>query len=111
MVNVAEVRTEANANIIKVPSELAHNTVGQIQFIVNQIVNQNEKGLILDFTDVDFVDSKGAGFLLGLKKIITGKRQVVLATVSPKILGVLNRMMIAEQFKVCKTVEDALKKM
>ncbi|MFA6450648.1 MAG: STAS domain-containing protein [bacterium] len=111
MVSDAIVRHEANANVIKMTGELTGETVRQALFIFNQACNQNQDGFIFDFSDVDFVDSKGAGFLLGAKQKMSGKRRIILAAMPSQILAVLTRLMIAEQFKVCATVEEALKKM
>jgi anti-anti-sigma factor len=111
VVNGATVCHEEKANVVKVTGELTGETVGQIQFTVNQLLNQNQDGFIFDFSGLDFIDSKGAGFLLGLKQRTGGKRRIVLAAMTSKISAVLARLMIAEQFKVCATVEEALKKM
>jgi len=78
---------------------------------VNEILKQNKTGLVFDLSGVEFIDSKGAAFLLDVKKCVYGKRPVVLASVPAYILAVLSRMTIADRFRIFRSVDDALSDM
>ena len=106
----ATVRYETNAIVIKLSGDFCYDTVGPVYTCVNDILKQNKNGLIFDLSGVEFIDSKGAGFLVDVKNCVNGKRPIMLAAVPPNILAVLTRLMIANRFKIFKKVADALRK-
>ncbi len=106
-----EERQEGNATVIKLSGELCNDTVGRAQALVADVANKTSRGIVFDLTCLDFVDSKGAGFLLQMKKIYNGNRAIVLAGLQGSIKSVLTRLMITEQIKTYNTVEDAVKRM
>ena len=106
-----EVNSEGNVIVVKISGELCSETVGRAQAIVAEAADRSSNGIVFDMSGLDFLDSKGAGFLLQMKKNYTGKRAVALAGVQGTIKAILTRLMITEQFKVYHTVEDAVNKM
>ncbi|MFA6450647.1 MAG: STAS domain-containing protein [bacterium] len=108
MDNGATVKHETYANVIKVSGDFCFETVQMVRPVVEELFKLDRKGIIFDLSEVEFIDSKGAGFLLDVKRCLRNGRRVMLAAIPPQILAVLSRLMIAEQFKMCKTVEEAL---
>jgi len=110
MFKCAEARYETNAVVIKLLGDFCYDTVGPVYPFVNDILKKCPDSLIFDLAKVEFIDSKGAGFFIDVKKCGRNDRGVLLAAVPYNILVVLNRLMIAGRFKICKTVAEALEK-
>ncbi len=108
MVFDMSVRHEEKANVIRITGDLSNETVGQLQSLVNRLMNENEKAFIFDLSLLDFIDSKGAGTFLQLKRQTTGKRTIALAAVNSNIKNVLTRLMIADQFRFYSSVDEAI---
>lgn len=98
-----------NATVIQIGGDLAIDSVDRLDAAVRDALMKSGNPIILDMKGLDFVDSKGAGFLLKLKEKVNG-RQIVLAEVSPSVNNVLQRLSVSEHYKIHRTLEEALKR-
>ncbi len=103
------VKREHAANVIRIVGELAQETIQQFIDVIENITSENKDPIIIDMSHIDFLDSKGAGYLLQMKQKLNG-REVALAEVPESIHRVLMRLMVIDQFRTFKTLEDALKR-
>ena len=105
----AEIRHEGRANVIYVSGEFSFDIVDRLQAAVDELKMKNQDPIVMDLSQVDFIDSKGAAFLIGMKQSFNG-REVVLAGVPKNVHNVLLRLSVAERFRMFGTAEDALRR-
>ncbi|HOX29170.1 MAG TPA: STAS domain-containing protein [bacterium] len=110
MVFDISLKHDAKCNVIRLKGDLAHDTVGSVQASMQALTIGNMEPLVFDFSDLDFIDSKGAGFLLQLKQKAKG-RKIVLVGLSSPIFNVLERLQVTEQYKVFRTLDEAMMKL
>jgi anti-anti-sigma factor len=104
------VENDPKASVIHISGDLCIDTVETLETLVRQTLARTAVPVVLDMKNLDFIDSKGVGFLLKLKTISDG-RNVVLADVNPAVHNTLMRLFVTDKFRTFKTVEDALKKL
>ncbi|HOO56868.1 MAG TPA: STAS domain-containing protein [bacterium] len=104
-----ELHNESGVNIIKLSGDLSHDTIQQLQQDIEYAVEGNSGSVIFDMSDLDFVDSKGAGFLVRYSNSLQG-RKVGLANLPDNIRNVLMRLNIVEQFRTFSSLGDAVRR-
>jgi anti-anti-sigma factor len=96
------------ATLMSIVGDLSFETVGALKTQIERITADNRRPVVMDLSDVDFIDSKGAGFLLQMKQKLND-RKLALASVPSRVRNTLDRLHIVEQFRVFVSTDDALR--
>lgn len=66
--------------------------------------------LVLNLRNLDFVDSTGLGAILGrMRQITSGGGKMVLASVPPRVMSMLEMAGLASLIPIARTEEDAVR--
>lgn len=85
---------------IKCYGRLVSETAGQLREVVQPLINEGGQSIVLDFSNLVFVDSSGLGVLVGLKVSAVNKGLVKLEVVdlTPRVLDLLRITRLTELF-------------
>lgn len=64
--------------------------------------------VVLDLTEVTFIDSSGLGAIVAAMKHLSPERQLVLAGLTPAVDRVFKLTRMDSVFRICPTLKDAL---
>ena len=109
-----EQRSETNVAVVTVSGEIDLSAHLQLREVLHRLVDQ-DRHLIVDLTDVDFLDSTGLGLLVGVLKRMrergerlgTEPAQLVLVISSPAVWRTLGVTNLDAVFTVVDRLEDA----
>ena len=63
---------------IKLKGELDHHSADESRILIDEKINKGKfKKLIIDFKNLDFIDSSGIGFVIGRYKVIRKRNGVI----------------------------------
>ena len=102
--------TRNNIIIINVKEERldAHNS-GELKLEVNRFFNEGGKNLLIDLTDVRFIDSSGLGALVsGFKNAISNQGNLKLSGLQPQVKSMFELTRLHRVFEIFPTPPDAL---
>ena len=102
----AKLEQTERADVLRLSGDLAIDTVKKLDGIVRKLAERGKHPLIIDMSELEFIDSRGAAVLIALNYKLTNKT-IVFASVPHMIREVLSRMFIMDQFTVFKTVDEA----
>ena len=81
---------EANNLIIKLKGKFDLHTAQYFKTEVNNHLEKNINGIVLDLEDIDFIDSSGIGAIISIyKKIEKKNRKIAIINVSPILRRIL----------------------
>lgn len=100
-----------NAKVIEIKGKLRGGPDAQtFHDILDDLIAQNKKNVIIDLSNVGFVDSAGLGILVrGYTTLKNAEGEMKLAAISSKVEGVLAITKLNSVFKQYPTVEEAAK--
>lgn len=100
-----------NVYIVKLKGEIDHIASAEIKdAITNDINNNRIKNLILDFSEVTFMDSSGIGMIIGrYKQMKNLNGDIIITGINAYTERVINLSGINKIIKVFSTVEEGLK--
>ena len=75
---------------------------------VHTACGNDHSWIILDLTNVDFVDSSGLGAIVSIKKHIGKGRRVDLASLGPAVEKVFRLTRMDSVFRIYPTLDDAM---
>ncbi|MHB1000539.1 MAG: STAS domain-containing protein [Armatimonadota bacterium] len=95
--------------VIKATGEIDVYTVPEFKSSINKVIDSGAKDLIIDLTDIDYMDSGGFGVLLGATKRIRLKNGVILlAGCSDAIERMLKITRLDTIFGMFPNIDDAV---
>lgn len=101
---------EQNAAIVSVTGELDLMTAPQFRESLLEAQASEKALVIVDLTNVTFIDSTAIGVLVGaFKRLRDGGIGMIIATQSPRVLRVFEVTDLDQLIKIVPSVEDALK--
>ena len=66
-----DIQTEGGAAVAKLSGELDHHNAGEVRTKLDKyIITAQPRLLIIDFSDISFMDSSGIGLIMGRSKIM-----------------------------------------
>lgn len=66
------------ALIIRLKGELDHHSADESRILIDEKINEEKfNKLIIDFKNLDFIDSSGIGFVIGRYKVIRKRNGIV----------------------------------
>lgn len=99
--------------IVMIEGELDHHTSMEIRDRIDKEMNRNKtKNLILDFTNLTFMDSSGIGVILGRYKNIQKRNgKLIIVNPNPQVIRIITISGLHKIVPVFSDMEDALKEM
>ena len=108
MIKISSIKRRHEVNMIHLSGDLAFDTFDKIQLAIDRLQEKNGDPVVLDLSDVEYLDSRGASFLLSVKRQLSD-RAVTLCAVPPFVYKVLSILGLTEQFRIFDSVEEAMK--
>ena len=105
-----EIKKDVGILVVK-PDSTRIDATFAMQF-KNQLVDTFQAGnttIILDLSDVDFIDSSGLGALVASRKSIGDKGEILLCEVKDRVQSLFTVTRMNKVFKIFPTKEEALK--
>ncbi len=84
------------------------NNVANIKKSIMEAIETAGDSIVLDFSNVDYVDSSGLGLLLSLQKKV-GSKDLRLAGMNSSIVSLLKLTKLDTVFKIFDSIDEALK--
>lgn len=106
-----EVRTVNNFPVIKADGEVDHWRSPELEQKINELIGQGINDVILDFTELTYLDSGGVSVLfLELQKLQPKNGKLIIVTDNPDIIKILSLVKITKQkrFLLFAELEEAL---
>lgn len=75
---------------------------------IGNLVSEKKYNIILDFSDINFIDSSGLGAIVSVFKMIGRNGKLVLSNISETVLQTFTRTKMDKVFIISKNQEDAL---
>ncbi len=101
-------RAGRGCTVVRVAGELDMETGPQLQDYLREFVDAGARRLVLDFTDVPFMDSSGLGLLVDVVKLLRDRNgRLCLAAVQDPVRNVLVLSAADQVVDVFATVEAA----
>ncbi len=101
-------RAGRGCTVVRVAGELDMETGPQLQDYLREFVDAGARRLVLDFTDVPFMDSSGLGLLVDVVKLLRDRNgRLCLAAVQDPVRNVLVLSAVDQVVDVYGTVAAA----
>lgn len=95
--------------VIKTSGEIDVYTAPEFKTAINSVIDNGHKDLIIDLTEIDYMDSGGFGTLLGaIKRIRTEGGGIALLNCSDAIVRMLMITRLDDLFPVYNNLDDAV---
>lgn len=102
------VRRQDGTAVVSVAGEIDVYTSPLLQEHLVEVLRDGSSSIVLDLSEVTFLDSTGLGVLItGLKRCRSADGDLVLVTAQPNVLKVLEITGLNDVFKVHDSVDDA----
>jgi len=97
--------------IVKISGDIDHHCAGRIRYSVDmELLSGGIKKLVLDFSELDFMDSSGIGVIMGRYKLIKGLGgSVYVVGAAPHINKVIQLAGLNKLIGLCDKIDTALK--
>src|SRR3954449_9218767 len=112
---LADVKFEEHAGspVARIRGEIDMSNVGELSVMLQNAVVQTSAGLVIDFSETQYLDSAGLHFIFDLGKRLRDRGQRLYLTVPPgspvaAILDIVNVDSLAPR---CETLELALERL
>jgi len=104
-----KVRTEGSITVLELNGDLDVSSAPTLQAALQEIIDQGGQRVIVDLSDVPFMDSSGLGVLVAAHRRMTAiGGQLALANPAPTLQKVFELTRTNRLFKVYDSVEDAM---
>lgn len=84
------------------------SVAGAFKTAISEQIGDAPRGLIIDFSKVDFIDSSGLGTLVSLLKMMNGKGEMTLCALNPGIRNMFTLTRMDRIFRICPDRATAL---
>jgi anti-sigma B factor antagonist len=74
-------------------------------------INEGQELIVLDLTEVDFVDSSGLGAIVASLKMLGGKGDLVIAGACDKVMSLFKLTRMDRVFQIFATKDEAVAKL
>lgn len=71
-------------------------------------IGEDRKALIVDFSQIEFIDSSGLGMLVSLLKMMNGRGEMTLCAINPGIHNMFTLTRMDRIFRICPDRASAL---
>jgi anti-sigma B factor antagonist len=102
-----EVSEKDGWSVVAVSGEVDVATAPRLREQLIELVNHGRHHIVVDLTDVEFLDSTGLGVLVGaLKRVRTNNGELALVCSEPRILKVFEITGLTKVFPMHRTLAD-----
>jgi anti-sigma B factor antagonist len=106
---LAEDDLDASTHVIAVEGEIHVSTAPQFSTMLNGAIARGKRAVVLDLTDVEFIDSTGLSVLLnGLRRVTRQGGSLALVCTNPTVLRLFEITRLDGTFAIHATRESAL---
>ncbi len=102
-----KIKSTQTTHVVSLKGELAFDTVGALKNYLDGLPELNRLPVVLDMSEVEFVDSKGAGFIVQLNERLS-REGLFISELQPQIKEIFRRLFLLERLKVFKKTEEAV---
>ena len=89
----------------KSEAEIQLNNIGELKNILDKLIDEREKKILIDFKNIAYIDSAGLGTLLdAMKKLKDNNCELGILSISKDVLEVFTATKIAQYFKFYKSI-------
>ena len=100
---------DARTHVIHVKGEIHVSTAQEFAQRLDDAISQDATAIVLDLTEVEFIDSTGLSVLLnGLRRLTRRKGNLVLVCTNPTVLRLFEITRLDSTFDIVGTREEAL---
>ena len=97
--------------VIRVSGELHATTAPEFSRRLNEEMEDGHNRMVLDLTEVEFIDSTGLSVLLnGLRRITRGRGAMVLACANPTVLRLFEITKLDSTFDILPDCDQAIER-
>ena len=115
MVMLADVQFEEHAGnpIARIRGEIDMSNVGELSLTLQNAVVQSSVGLVIDFSQTEYLDSAGLHFIFDLGKRLRDRGQRLYLVVPPEspVASVLDIVRVESLALRCETLDQAVEMM
>ena len=106
-----DVRPKSNdVTLVVLRGEIGTETVNQFKDKIDQIVADGKNKLVMDFQEVNYLNSMGLGVVAAtLKKVKKNKGDLKLINLSPAVQELFELTRLTKVFEIFDSEEDAVK--
>ena len=96
--------------VLTLKGDIVRHEDSRFEILIDEILDKGQRVFIMDFRDVEFMDSAGIGLIIKIASQVE-KRHGVLRLCNPKgnVKNVFAMLGIEERFKLYPTLADALR--
>ena len=100
---------DEQTHVIAVRGEIHVSTAREFSERLNDAIREGKKAVILDLTDVDFIDSTGLSVLLnGLRRVMRAGGRLVLVCANPTVMRLFEITRLDSTFEIVAARDEAL---
>lgn len=109
---IPRAQKQGDALVVCIRGEIdLHNSPELRTELLDMLIRQNPRKLILDLSLVPYIDSSTlAVFVEALKRLMKVGGKVCLAGLQPRVQGLLEIARLSSIFMICRDINDALAK-
>ena len=108
---IKAVKHEENAVVLQLAGEIDMKTSAEVKSKLHELFKDNPKVLVVDMTDVGFMDSSGLATLVGaLKWCRTNGSELRLASLARGVRSVFEVCRLEKIFQIYDSLSEALSK-
>lgn len=102
------VRHEADAAIVRVQGEVDLRTSPELRGAFLELLEQRPGRIIVDLSDVHYVDSSGVGTIVELKRrAMRDRSEVILVGLQPRVRSLFEITRLEQFFTIAASVDEA----
>lgn len=106
------IKTEKNTLITEISGELDHHSAAKIRSEIDAAISEETKNIILDLTNLTFMDSSGIGMIMGrYKKIQHHSGKLIIVAPKPQVKRILEMSGLLNIITIEASIRQALKRM
>jgi anti-sigma B factor antagonist len=106
---IRDVRKTGNATVISLTGELDMHRAPAMREAMSSAITSRPPQLVVDFSDVNYIDSTGLGTLVFvLRKVKEYRGQMTLVAMSPMVKNVFEVTKLLSVFEIHNSVEEAI---
>ncbi len=103
------IRKTGENYIIDVDGEMDLYNSHKIKDLISKMVEKNVKRIIINFSDVTYIDSSGVGALIYICSVIKKKQlQLALTNIQGSVKKVIDLTHLTDYFPMTNTIEEAV---
>ena len=109
---LSEQELDDRTQVIAVSGEIHVSTAPEFSVRLNRAIERGKTAVVLDLTDVEFIDSTGLSVLLnGLRRVTRARGTMVLACANPTVLRLFEITKLDSTFEILPTCDEAIERL